>query len=92
MLISSFGDVVAFIRGRRIEMKMTQSDLATRVGVSREWVNGLETGKSSVEFALVLRVLEELQISLAMNKDDDYFQDNGVGLVDLDIFLRELSN
>ncbi len=85
MYIRSFGEVAAWIRGRRIDLKLTQADLAQMAGVSREWINALETGKSTVEFALVLRVLEVLGI--LVNLSTDIRSGTEQDSLDLNVFL-----
>jgi len=43
---------------------MDRSLLAAKAGVSREWINAFEGGKPTVEFGLVIRVLEALGLGL----------------------------
>jgi y4mF family transcriptional regulator len=64
MDINSIRDVAATVRGRRQEMGLSQAGLATRAGVSREWINAFETGKPTVDFSLVLRLLDALGLRL----------------------------
>jgi HTH-type transcriptional regulator/antitoxin HipB len=57
-------DVGLLVRDRRRALGLDQRALAERVGVSRQWVIGLEKGKRRAELALVLRTLEALGIGL----------------------------
>lgn len=45
-------------------MSMSQAALAERAGVSRKWVYEFEAGKPTAELALVLKVLDALDIEL----------------------------
>lgn len=54
----------AFIRGTRSQKRLTQSELAERVGVSRKWISEVESGKSSVDFSLILRTLTVLGVDM----------------------------
>jgi y4mF family transcriptional regulator len=82
-------DVAAAVRGRRKDLGLSQADLAGRVGVSRAWINAMEAGKPSVEFDLVLRLVDHLGLRLDLAKPgilDDVFEGR---LVDLDSVLDE---
>jgi HTH-type transcriptional regulator / antitoxin HipB len=50
-------DIGALIRDRRRKMKISQAELAQRVGVSRLWVNQVERGKPGASIGLVLGTL-----------------------------------
>ena len=54
------------VRARRSQLKIGQADLATRVGVSRQWIMSLEQGKDGIELVLVLRTLETLNLDLRL--------------------------
>jgi HTH-type transcriptional regulator/antitoxin HipB len=54
----------ALIKERRRESGLDQGELATRVGVSRLWINQVERGKSGAGIGLILRTLKELGIEL----------------------------
>ena len=51
---------------------MTQTALAERVGVSRQWVAGIERGKPRAELGMVLRTLEilDLEVTIEVNGRD----------------------
>jgi HTH-type transcriptional regulator / antitoxin HipB len=42
----------------------TQSELADRVGVSRQWISMVENGKTRIEFDLVFSLLRALGLTL----------------------------
>lgn len=66
MRIRSINDVSAAVRGRRLDMGLSQSDLSERSGISRKWISEFESGKPTAEFALVMRVLEALDIHIEL--------------------------
>ncbi|HKU96500.1 MAG TPA: helix-turn-helix domain-containing protein [Vineibacter sp.] len=59
-------DLGLAIRTRRRELGLSQAALASRAGVGRQWLVGVEQGKSSAELGLVLRTLGSLDLSLAV--------------------------
>ena len=66
--INSIRDLAAAARGRRLELGLSQSELATRARVSRQWISEFESGKPSAEFGLVIRLLDAL--GLRLNVDE----------------------
>jgi HTH-type transcriptional regulator / antitoxin HipB len=90
--VRSIRDVAAAVRGRRQDLGLNQAELAKRAGVSRKWISEFEAGKSTVEFGLVLRVLEELGFHLELGTDSDTERapSNREGTVDLDVLLDGL--
>ena len=89
MKVNSMRDVAAAVRGRRKDLGLSQADLADRVGVSRAWINAVEAAKPSVEFDLVLRLLDRLGLRLDLAKPgnlSDVFKGRSV---DLDSVLDE---
>lgn len=49
---------------RRRVLRLSQGDLAQRIGVSRYWVMDFEAGRPGVEIGLVLKALDVLGIDL----------------------------
>lgn len=89
MELNSMRGLAAAVRGRRKDLGLTQADLAARVGVSRAWISAVEAGKSSVEFSLVLRLLDHLDLRLDLVKPGtlgDVFKGR---LLELDSILDE---
>ncbi len=64
MFIRTPGDLGAIIRERRRELGLGQAQLAGRIGVSRQWVIGVERGRARAELGLVLRALDSLGVCL----------------------------
>ena len=54
------------IRNRRQELGLTQSDLARKMGVSRQWLVSVEQGKPGAELGLILRGFNVLRISVRL--------------------------
>jgi y4mF family transcriptional regulator len=59
------------IRAVRKSAQVRQDDLAGAVGVSRRFTAEVERGKPTVQFGRVLRLLEELGITLSIDIPDD---------------------
>jgi y4mF family transcriptional regulator len=62
MLIRTPKELGAIIRDKRKRLGLGQSDLANRIGVSRQWVIEIEHGHPRAELGLVLRALDALDI------------------------------
>jgi transcriptional regulator with XRE-family HTH domain len=62
--LSTVSAIGARVAARREELGLTQVELASRVGVSREWVLRFERGNSGANLGGVLKVLRELNITL----------------------------
>ncbi len=76
-------ELAALVRSRRKQRGLSQTQLAALAGVSRDWIIGLEKGRSTVEFGLVLRTIKTLGLALSV----DPFPENLPGAV---IDLNEL--
>ena len=63
-------DVGLAIRDRRRTFKLSQAELARRVGVGRQWIVAIEHGKSRAELGLVLRTLSALDLPLSIGPAD----------------------
>ena len=58
-------DLGLIIRARRRKLGLSQSALAEKVGVGRQWLVGVEHGKARAEVGLVLRTLAALHLELS---------------------------
>lgn len=87
--VNSMRDVAAAVRGRRKDLNLSQADLAAGVGVSRAWINAVEAGKPSVEFDLLLRLLDHLDLRLDLARPGDRGEAFRGRSVDLDAVLDE---
>lgn len=87
--ISSAHDLGVAVRSRRQSLGLTQTDLAARAGVSRPWLHKVETGQPSIEFGLVIRLLETLGLVLDLTDSGDGGTGTTRASVDLDALLSD---
>jgi y4mF family transcriptional regulator len=64
MRVRTIEEIGLLVRETRERKGLTQTALAERIGVTRQWVHALETGKSRPELGLTLRALNALGIAL----------------------------
>ncbi len=82
--INSIRDLAAAARGRRLALGLSQGELAARARVSRQWISAFESGKPGAELALVIRLLDALDLRLAVNEAGP-----STATTDLDALLEE---
>ena len=70
MIIKTAREIGMLVRDQRKQLKWTQDQLATRLGVSRLWVVQMEQGKETAQIGLVLRALNELGIPFNVELPD----------------------
>ena len=58
------------IRARRLELGLTQMQLAERARAQQKWISALERGHGRAELDRVLRVLSALQLNLCAEPAD----------------------
>ena len=63
-------DLGLVIRDRRRRLKLSQTELARKAGVGRQWVVVIEHGKSRAGLGLVLRTLFALDLPLTIGPGD----------------------
>ncbi len=63
-------DVGSLIRARRLAVRMTQSELAHRLGVSRLWISQAERGNPGASLGAILRALTELGVGLITSENE----------------------
>lgn len=71
MIIRTPKDLGALLRARRKALDMDQANLAQRIGVSRQWIIGVESGHARAQLGLVLRALDELGIRVSASEVTD---------------------
>jgi transcriptional regulator with XRE-family HTH domain len=91
--LTSIADIAAAVRGRRMDLGLSQGDLAERAGVSRRWVNQFEGGgRTTAEVGAILAVLDalglDLQVEAVSGATDD--SEPATGGVNLDVLLDDL--
>jgi HTH-type transcriptional regulator / antitoxin HipB len=89
MLIRSPADLGAVIRDRRKRLKLDQSTLAKRIGVSRQWVIEIEHGHPRAELGLVLRALDALDIHIDASSEPAKSRRSTKSLVDINAILAK---
>lgn len=88
MRVQSPADLGAAVRARRRTLRLGQTDLAARAGVSRQWIVALEAGKSGAELGLVLRTLKALDLPLWLGEPPSRPSEDDLGGVDIDSIVR----
>jgi HTH-type transcriptional regulator/antitoxin HipB len=64
-------ELAAGIRAERKRLGLSQAALAERAGVGRDWIIGLEKGKSTAEIGLILRTLRALGLTLQFSSESE---------------------
>lgn len=64
MRIATLKDLGLILRDRRKALGIGQSDLAAKIGVSRQWLVQIERGKPRADAGLLLRALKALDLDL----------------------------
>ena len=93
MRLASIADIAAAVRGRRLDLGISQGSLAERAGVSRRWVNQFEGGgRTTAEVGIILRVLDALGLDLQVDVAPRATHDSkpATGGVNLDMLLEDL--
>lgn len=90
MRVMSLADIGARIRLRRLELGLGQQELADRVGVSRQWIVGLEGGRTRADAGLVVRTIEALGLGIFLEAASapSRVQFPNVPDVDLDMLIE----
>jgi HTH-type transcriptional regulator / antitoxin HipB len=87
VFVNSINDLAAVIRGRRLSQGLSQEEIATRAGVSRQWVGELEHGKPTAELGLVLGLLDALDLNFELDAREG--AGRSTTSVDLDSVLNQ---
>ena len=64
MRLNNARDLGLYVRDRRRQLDLTQTELAASAQVSRRWLSDLEAGKPTVEVGLVFKVMYALDVAL----------------------------
>lgn len=76
MQVSTPSALAAVLRARRRELNFTQQELAEALGLTRQSVTRMETGRTLPDFVQLLRLLDVLDLRLDIrtadgNQDED---------------------
>lgn len=88
MIIRTPTDLGAVIRDYRRRQGLDQRALASKVGVSRQWLIEVEKGKPRAEVGLTLRTLEALGLVLSIAETPSENAKETVAAVDIDEIVR----
>jgi HTH-type transcriptional regulator / antitoxin HipB len=88
---STVRDLAVSLRQRRRELGLSQAQAADRAGVSREWINKFEAGRSRSELRLVLELIAalDMQLLLVEQGGEPLVTARPEGHVDLDELLAD---
>lgn len=87
MRVRSIADAAAAVRGRRLDLGLSQDQLARRAGVSRKWIYEFEAGKPTAALGHVMRVLETLGLHVDISTEAS--GNTAAAMIDLDALLEE---
>lgn len=71
MAISTSVGFGAVLYQRRVDLGLTQAEVASRAGVSRQWLIAAERGKETAELGRMLRVMRVLHLALEVVSAED---------------------
>jgi HTH-type transcriptional regulator / antitoxin HipB len=89
MLVRTPADLGAVIRDRRKQLDLDQSTFAKRIGVSRQWVIGVERGHARAAMGLVLRAIDALGIRLDAGIDQTSRRGSTSPAIDIDAIVAK---
>jgi HTH-type transcriptional regulator/antitoxin HipB len=89
MLVRTPADLGAVIRDRRKQLDLDQSTFAKRIGVSRQWVIGVERGHARAAMGLVLRAIDAFGISLDAGIDQTSRRGSTSPAIDIDAIVAK---
>lgn len=89
MKVHTPAGLAATIRGRRLDLGLSQAHVAERAGVSRKWLWDVERGKATAEFGLLLRVFEALSLAVDIVPWEDERAAGSAEGAQLDAILEE---
>ena len=73
-------ELAAVVRAERKSRGLSQAMLAKQAGVGRDWIIGLEKGKSTAEIGLVLRTLGSLGLAIQLGHATKAHAPDGIDL------------
>lgn len=94
MLVNSVHALGAVLRGRRLDLGLTQAEVAARAGVSRPWLSRVEKGRPKAEIGLIMSVLDSLGLRFALDEYESVTDgsESKSEPLDLDAHLAEYRN
>jgi HTH-type transcriptional regulator / antitoxin HipB len=86
--ITTLRTLAVAVKGRRLELGLSQAQIADQARVSRQWINEFEAGKPTAELGLVLRLLDALGLDVMLATRDEHERSTPPS-VDLDALLDQ---
>jgi len=71
MVISDATELGTLVRKTRTAQSLSQSELAQKVGTTRQWLSRFEQGSNDVSLALVIDILRALDIQISAHAPQD---------------------
>ena len=81
--IGNMRELAAAVRAERKRLGLSQSALANKAGVGRDWIIGLEKGKATAEIGLVLRTLKSLGLTVQLGSTSEVHSTSRINLNEL---------
>jgi HTH-type transcriptional regulator/antitoxin HipB len=92
MRIRTPADLGALIRSTRKKLRLDQSTLARKIGVSRLWLVEIEKGKPRAEIGLILRALDALHVNLTATTAATPSREDSTNAIDIDRIVAAARN
>jgi transcriptional regulator with XRE-family HTH domain len=92
MRVRTTRDLAAVIRGTRLDLSMTQEQLAARCGLSRRTIGDLESTRSTPRFGALLALCDALDLDIELVSRPDTpaaVRTTDTTPVDLDAMLKD---
>jgi transcriptional regulator with XRE-family HTH domain len=89
MFIRTPADLGAVIRDKRKQLGLDQSTFAKRIGVSRQWVIGVERGHARAAMGLVLRAIDALDIRLDASMEQKSRRGSTTSAIDINAIVAK---
>ena len=70
MIVRDAADIGNLIRDTRVQLKLSQKELAERVGIHQPKVSEIERGKATAHIGIVLRILNALNLDIEIGNVD----------------------
>lgn len=87
MRIRTSSELINSIRGRRLDLGLTQREVAQRLGVSRKWLNQFELGKARADIETLVRLTDLLGLEMAISTSQESRRAPKTGPTDLDLII-----
>lgn len=69
MKITHMSDIAGLIKEKRKQIKLNQTELAHKIGMTRQWVASVEAGKESIAAGALLKLLDALNMPLLTSEE-----------------------